>query len=57
LRLGAALWSFETLFWEPQSPKNQDFQDFHDFHNFQFFIKETGLEDFNRPEVLHASSF
>ena len=28
-----------------------------DFHDFRFFIKETSLEDFNRPEILQTISF
>ena len=41
----------------PGAAENHDFQDLHNFHDFQFFIKETGLEDFNRLEALHATSF
>ena len=34
LRLGAALWSSSSVFWEPEPAQNHQFWDFHDFYIF-----------------------
>ena len=57
LRVGATLWGLKTVIWEPGRLENHEFYEIMDFHDFRFFIKETGLEDFNRPELLQTSSF